>query len=108
MTTETISKEMHENAYASILAFYDFADSLLDTVDQAPDENVHDQLKAVEPIVMMIEAATDTLAEEYRHFVQSDKRPGFLARKRIETAVRQIYAALCECQKYVPSKRVEA
>lgn len=108
MATKTISKELHENAYASILAFYDFADSLLDTVDQASDDNVHDQLKVVEPIVMMIETATDTLAEEYRNYVQSDKTPGFLARKRIESAVRQIYAALCECQKYVPSKRAEA
>lgn len=94
----SIDKEYHERTYACILKFYDFAESLIATVE---DDRVKDpiaQLELIEPIINYIEDATDLLSEEYRSYVKTGQKPGVFAKKRIERALGKIYASIELCK----------
>lgn len=95
MTTLTL--EQHEEIYNTIISFYDVAEELINTVQDQRVKNPEMQLEFVEPLVLQIEEGTDVLAEEYRNFVKTHKKPGIFGRKRIEKAMAQIYSALEAC-----------
>jgi hypothetical protein len=92
------SKEYYEKTYASILKFYDFAESLIATVEDARVKDPIAQLEFVEPIINQLEEATDLLAEEYRSFVRTDQKPGVFAKKRIEKALAKVMASIELCK----------
>lgn len=88
----------YEKTYNEIISFYDFAEKLVNTVEDAKVTNPTAQLDFIEPIVRQIEEATDILSEEYRNFVRTGKKPGFFSKKRVEKSLRKIYEALYECK----------
>ncbi len=88
----------HEKTYNAIISFYDLAEKLVDSVEHPDVKDPVTQLDFVEPIVKQIEEATDILAAEYRNFVTTGKKPGFLAKKKIEKAIRSVNAALIKCK----------
>lgn len=92
-------KENHEKTYNSIISFYDLAEKLVDSIEHPDIKDPVSQLDFIEPIVKQIEEATDILSEEYRNFVTTGKKPGFLAKKKIEKAIKTINIALIECKK---------
>ncbi len=96
-----LTKEQHEEAYHKILEFYDFADELISTVEHPDTKNPEAQLDFIEPMVKQIEEATDTLAEEYRNFVSTGKKPGMFTRRRIEKSLSNILDILKSCQTIV-------
>lgn len=89
----------HEKTYNSIISFYDLAEKLVDSIEHPDVKDPVLQLDFIEPVVKQIEEATDILSEEYRNFVTTGKKPGFLAKKKIEKAIRTINLALLECKK---------
>lgn len=89
----------HEQTYSSIIRFYDLAEQLIKTVESNKIIDPVAQLDFIEPMVKEVEEATDTIAEEYRNFVQSGKKPGLFARKRIEKSLENIYTVLGKCKK---------
>ena len=91
--------DKHSKTYDSIVSFYDLAEKLVDSVEHPDVKDPVSQLDFVEPIVKQLEESTDVLSEEYRNFVATGKKPGFLARKKIEKAIRAINIALLECKK---------
>jgi hypothetical protein len=96
-----VSKEeqLHEQTYSKIIEFYDLAEELVKTVESDKIIDPVEQLDFVEPLVKDVEEATDIIAEEYRNFVQTGKKPGIFARKRIEKALESIYTILQKCKK---------
>ena len=92
--------DKHEKTYNELISFYDFAEELIDTVENADVKDPVHQLEFIEPLVEQIELATDALAEEYRTFLQTGKRPGFLVRRKIAKSLKNIYESLGECKKY--------
>jgi hypothetical protein len=95
---DSASKDKHEKAYNDIIKFYDFAEELIDSVEDPSVADPVAQLEFVEPLVVKIENATDVLAEEYRNFIKSGKSPGFMTKKRVEKSLKRIYEALGECE----------
>ncbi len=96
-----VSKEeqLHEQTYSKIIEFYDLAEELVKTVESDKIVDPVAQLDFIEPLVKDVEEATDIIAEEYRNFVQSGKKPGLFARKRVEKAMELIYNVLQKCKK---------
>lgn len=91
------SMKRFEKTYNNIIKFYDFAEELVDSVEGEPNDP-EGQLEFVEPIIEQIEEATDVLAEEYRHFVQSGKgQPDKVTKQKIEKALAQLYLAIHMC-----------
>jgi uncharacterized protein Yka (UPF0111/DUF47 family) len=95
---DSASKDQHEKAYHDIIKFYDFAEELIDTVEDPSVQDPIAQLEFIEPLVEKIESATDILAEEYRNFIKSGKSPGFMTKKRVEKSLKRIYEVLEECE----------
>lgn len=91
--------DKHGKTYNAIIGFYDLAEKLIDSVEHPDIKDPVSQLDFVEPIVKQLEEATDILSEEYRNFVTTGIKPGFLAKKKIEKAIRSINMALLECKK---------
>jgi hypothetical protein len=92
------SKDAQEKAYNDIIKFYDFAEELIETVENPAVADPVAQLEFVEPLVEKIESATDILAEEYRNFIKSGKAPGFMAKKKVEKSLKRLNEALLECE----------
>ncbi len=92
--------DKHEKTYNELISFYDFAEELIDTVENEAVSDPVNQLEFIEPLVEQIEIATDSLAEEYRNFLQTGKRPGFLVRRKIAKSLKNIYESLGECKKH--------
>ncbi len=90
--------EKHEKAYNAIIGFYDLAEKLIDSVGHPEVKDPVSQRDFIEPMVKQIEEATDILSEEYRNFVTTGKKPGFLAKKKIEKAVKTVNTVLLECK----------
>lgn len=91
-------KDYQEETYNKIIDFYDFAEELIDTVDDKGVKDPVSQLEFIEPIVKQIEEAADTLAEEYRAYIRTGKKPNFLTRRKVAKSLKNIYAALDECK----------
>lgn len=100
---ETAAKK-HEETYNQIISFYDFAEALINTVEYDTVTDPASQLAFIEPLVRQIEEATDLLAEEYRNFVKTGKKPGRTTRKKIEQSLAQIYLALDTCSAIAQQK----
>lgn len=86
-----------EEVYNNIISFYDFAEELVNSVEDQATKDPIAQLELVEPLVSRIEDATDTLSEEYRSYVTSGKTPGFLGRRKNAKSLKMIYYVLGEC-----------
>jgi|GEM_PF-6627235 len=99
---ENIKK--HEETYNSILGFYDLAEQLIDSVQHPDIQDKVSYLDFVEPIVEQLEGATDILSEEYRNFVATGKKPGFLTKIKIEKALNNIVTTLTNCKKNLEDK----
>lgn len=97
MQPEEVDK--HSKTYNAIISFYDLAEKLIESVEHPDIKDPVSQLDFVEPIVKQLEEATDILSEEYRSFVTTGKKPGFLAKKKIEKAIKTVNFALLECKK---------
>ena len=96
--SQDVSSNENEETYAKIVSFYDFAEELIDTVEDDSTEDPVTQLEFVEPIVSTIEESTDILAEEYRNFIRTSKSPGLLIRRKIAKSLKKIYSALNICK----------
>lgn len=94
----------YSKTYNAIISFYDLAEKLIDSVEHPEIKDPVAQLEYIEPIVKQIEEATDILAEEYRNFVKSGKKPGFLAKKKIEKAIREVNQSIIECKNNLDKK----
>lgn len=93
------SKKEHEDTYNEIMKFYDLAEELVDTIEDKRNPNPTHQLEVVEPLIEEIEQSTDVIAEEYRKFVKKGaQKPNLLSKKRIETALRNMFLAVKKCQ----------
>ncbi len=93
--------EKHGKTYNAIVSFYDLAEKLVDSVEHPDVKDPISQLDFIEPIVKQLEEATDILSEEYRNFVATGRKPGFLAKKKIENAIKSVNAALLTCKKHL-------
>lgn len=91
--------KQQEQTYEDIIEFYDFAEDLIDTVENKSVQDPISQLEFVEPLVEQVENATDVLAEEYREYMKTGKTPGFLARRKIAKAMKALYSAMGKCKK---------
>lgn len=88
----------HQNNYQEIMRLYDYAESLIETVDsnQSPDPSV--QLEVVEPLIEEIEKTTDIISAEYREFALKNKKIDILTKKKVENALRTLYLAIIRCK----------
>jgi uncharacterized protein Yka (UPF0111/DUF47 family) len=97
--------DKHEKTYNDIIRFYDFAEHLVDTVHNETVTDPVTQLEFIEPLVEEVEKATDDLAEAYRTFLRTGKKPGFLAKRKIVQSIKNIYEVLGKCKRINSSKK---
>lgn len=93
------------DTYNKIVCMYDFADELIQTVEKASSSDPEAQLAFVEPLVKQVEDATDILAEEYRYFAETGKKPTRGRRKKIEESLSQLYLVLDKCKQIEQLKK---
>jgi hypothetical protein len=94
----------HEKTYNTIIGFYDFAERLVDSVEYPDIIDKVSYLDFIEAAVENLETATDVLSEEYRNFVATGKRVGFLAKMKIEKALDSIIFTFENCKKYLENR----
>jgi len=103
-TTRVEDIKKHEETYNNILGFYDLAEQIIDSVQHPDIQDKVSYLDVVEPIVQQLEGATDILSEEYRNFVATGKKPGFLMKIKTEKALNSIFTTLTNCKKTLEDK----
>jgi len=86
--------------YNDINFLCDYAEELLATVEHTALTEQQAQLELIEPVVNEIADASDVLSEEFLMIAESKKNraSGKFSKKRIEVALRKIYAILNEYQ----------
>ncbi len=97
-------EQLHQDTYNKIIEFYDLAEELILTVESDKIIDPVAQLDFVEPLVKDVSEATDIIAEEYRNFVQTGKKPGLFARKRVEKSLELLYNVILRCKKIQAQK----
>lgn len=83
-----------EQHYYEITGLYDLAEELVDTVEDDNVRNPAEQLAIVEPLVEEVSDAADILAEEFIAIAENEGKGKPHGKRRIEGALRKIYAAI--------------
>lgn len=84
----------HEDHYSKIIKFYDLAEEIIEHAEKKNIDIPKKMINVLESVIEKLEHSTDALAEEYRAYVRTGKKPGYLARKRIEKALDNIYISI--------------
>jgi hypothetical protein len=87
-----------KRTYDNIVAFYDYAEKLIDAVEANQDISPDKQIVAIEPLISQIEESTEVLVEIYLRFVESGKQPASYEKQRAEKAMRKLYTAIERCR----------
>jgi rubrerythrin len=101
--TMTNSMADLELKYHDITTLYDLAEELVETVESEFITDPDEQLAIVEPLIEQVGESADILSEEFLLVAGSKGKPSTASKKRIEQAMRKVYAAI---EGY--KKRVEA
>lgn len=93
---QNYSVDDYKVRYQDITALYDCAEELVATVENKAVAVPQEQLDLVEPLINEIADATDVLAEEFLLVAESKsaRTAGKFSKKRIEGALRRVFAAL--------------
>lgn len=84
--------EEYRQQYDDIMALYDYADELAQTIESEFVDSAQSQLSLVEPLIVQLEESTDILTEEFIHFAEGKSKRS--SRGRIEKALRKVYTAI--------------
>lgn len=82
--------------YRSILALYDVAQELVNTVEHPEAVDIDTQLDMIEPIVEGVEESAEVLTAEYAHLTEGAKGAKKIKRKNVEGALRRFFATIDE------------
>lgn len=82
--------------YRSILALYDVAQELVNTVEHPETVDIDTHLDMIEPIVEGVEESAEVLTTEYAHMTEGAKGAKKIKRKNVEGALRRFFAVIDE------------
>lgn len=84
----------YSQQYEDIMALYDYADELAETIESEFAESASAQLSLVEPLILQLEESADVLTDEFIQFAKGTAKR--TSRGKIEKALRKIYTAMDE------------
>jgi hypothetical protein len=90
--------EDKKKTYDDLIAFYDYAEKLIDAVEMNQTKNPEEQVRILEPLIEQIEESTETLVEIYMRFVETGKQPPSYERQRAEKAIRRLFLMIERCR----------
>jgi hypothetical protein len=85
-----------ENLYNEIVEYYNFADKLIDTVENGKDNIPEKQIEAVETIVENLEKYADQLSSQFVEFVKNGNSHEVIS--DIRQALNSIISNIEECR----------
>lgn len=97
-----------ELKYHDITALYDLAEELADTVESEFITNQDEQLAVVEPLIEQVGESADILSEEFLVILESKGKTSLASKKRVEQAMRKMYAAIEGYKKRVEASKKKA
>jgi len=93
MNAKMPSPEQRET-YENIIKLYDYAEAIIEAIEQNPEPFPELRLKLVEPVLDQIEESAEVLAEIYIHYIETGKKPSSRSKIKVEVAIRKIFAAI--------------
>lgn len=97
-----------ELKYHDITALYDLAEELVETAESEFISNSEEQLAIVEPLIEQVGESADILSEEFLIVAGTKAKPSVASKKRIEQAMRKVYAAIEGYKKRVDASKKKA
>lgn len=94
--------EQQDKVYHDVLALYDYAEKVLDVVEEHAND-VDADLDLVEPLIEQLVESADMLAEAFRHYVETGKQPDPAQKQQVEKALERIYEAMEMCKNKIGS-----
>lgn len=89
-----LTKEEQELFYNEITRFYDLAEGIIDAIEKKDSFKPDVQIKIVTPIINQIEESTEVLTNSYITFVENGQKATSDDVKKVETAIRKIFAEI--------------
>jgi hypothetical protein len=87
--------------YNKILALFDEAERLIDTVEESEDDKSASQLSLVEPLVEQLEQTASIVSKRYFEVIKEGKPLEPYRKAEIEISLQQLLAKLQECKEKV-------
>ena len=103
MTESKQNMQLLEQKFGDIAELYALNDELMATVETAADPEA--QLELVEALIETIGESTDLLTDEYVTLCEGKAGRKQTAKTRIETALRKIYVAVHDVEKYAQNSK---
>jgi len=85
-----------ENNFKKIIALYDSAEELLQTVENQTEVDPEVHLDAVEPLIDAIEESADILSKEYSHLAEGVSGKSKINKRSVEGSIRKVFLAMNE------------
>lgn len=86
-----------KKTYDNIIKLYDFAERLVDSVDEEKDPGR--TLAILEPLVDQIEESAETLAHIYLQFAETNEKPGSQVKLQADLALKKLQLAIDKFKK---------
>ncbi|MCC7260822.1 MAG: hypothetical protein IT567_07295 [Alphaproteobacteria bacterium] len=85
----------YKDTYEDIIRLYDFAEELIESVDDSRvEKNKEEQLAIVNGLIEAIEESTDILAEEFCEIIENNGKPKTKKKGKLESAFRKMFVAI--------------
>lgn len=85
-----------ERLYNEIVEYYNFADKLIDTIEDGKDNIPEEQIEVVEEVVENLEKYADQLSSQFVEFVKNGESKEVI--DEIRTALNGIISKIEECR----------
>ncbi len=89
-----MNRTQQEQFYNEIVKLYDFAEKIIDAIEDERVKNPEEQVDLAEPVIRQIEESTVVMAENYLEFVKNGGKSTPEIKKQIESAIRRVYMAI--------------
>ena len=85
-----------EQLYNEIIEYYDFADKLIQIVENSKDELAEQQFEIIEEAISRFEKCADFLANQYIEYIQTGESSSIIDATR--SSLQEISAKVEECR----------
>jgi len=89
-----LKKDQQEEFYDEILKFYDLAEDLIDIIEAPNTEEKEIQANLAIPVIEQVQDSADVIAESYLNNVKNNGISSGKDIKKVEVAMRKIFAAV--------------
>lgn len=93
-----MNKDEYREFYDEIVKFYDLAEVVIDVIENS-NEDTDVQVALAAPVIEQVRESADILTEAYLRFIENGEKLSNHDIKRIENAMRKIFASILNFKK---------